>query len=207
MDFILFILSSVFISFSGVVSPGPLTFLTITSSYRNKNAGILVSLGHGVVEFPLIFLISFGVMKFFNSEIIKIIISFLGGVFLIFLGIGYIIDKTKISFEKLNKLNPSLIISGSLATLSNPYFFIWWTTVGSVFVLKAVYFGKLAIFIFAVLHWLCDFFWYTFLSKIVFITKRVISERILNIILKICGSILVIFGLEFIRYSIKMIII
>ncbi|MEN3013511.1 MAG: LysE family transporter [Endomicrobiia bacterium] len=208
MSFTLFLFSVVGISFSGVASPGPLTFLTISSSYKNKNAGILVSLGHGIVEGFLIFLISIGIVNFLKSEVFKIITAFLGGLFFIFLGLKYLIKKSiKIKPETTHKnFDVSLVIAGSLATVSNPYFFIWWFTVGSYLIIRAAYFGSFGIFIFGVIHWLCDFLWYYFLSKVISKSKKIISEKIFDIILKICGVILLIFSVEFIRYSAKLLL-
>lgn len=51
-DFYLFMLSVVAISLSGVMSPGPLFAVTIAKASGDRKAGLLISLGHGVVEFP-----------------------------------------------------------------------------------------------------------------------------------------------------------
>jgi threonine/homoserine/homoserine lactone efflux protein len=42
-------------------------------------AGVLVSLGHAVIEVPLILLVYFGLGQFFQNEIVKLILSVLGG--------------------------------------------------------------------------------------------------------------------------------
>ena len=53
-DFYFFLLSVVFISLSGVMTPGPLFVVTVAKALKDKIAGVLVSFGHGIMEFPLI---------------------------------------------------------------------------------------------------------------------------------------------------------
>jgi threonine/homoserine/homoserine lactone efflux protein len=52
-DFYLFLSSVVLISMSGVLMPGPLFAVTIEKASKHKTAGVLIALGHGVVEFRL----------------------------------------------------------------------------------------------------------------------------------------------------------
>ena len=63
-DFGLFLASVVFISMSGVMLPGPLFAVTIEKASKWKTAGALIALGHGVIEFPLMFLIFFVLSQF-----------------------------------------------------------------------------------------------------------------------------------------------
>lgn len=205
MQFILFLFYVIGISFLGVASPGPLTFLTISSSYNNKNAGVLISLGHAIVEAPLVFLISLGVIKFLNSEIFRITTSLLGSVVLIFLGIRSMKDTTKIEKETYNIKTP-LLLAGSLATVSNPYFFIWWATIGAALIMKSLEFGRLALFAFLAIHLLCDFSWYSFISHIIYKTKKLISQRVFRTILKVCGVFIITFGLLFIKETINLLL-
>ena len=53
----LFLLSAAGISLSGVMLPGPLTAATIAKGYNDKNAGVMIGIGHGIVEIPIIALI------------------------------------------------------------------------------------------------------------------------------------------------------
>jgi threonine/homoserine/homoserine lactone efflux protein len=60
MEFLIFLVSVVFTSLSGVMVPGPVFAVTVAHGYKNKIAGALIALGHGAIEFPLMFLIFFG---------------------------------------------------------------------------------------------------------------------------------------------------
>jgi len=57
VNFYVFLASVVFISLSGVLLPGPLFAVTIEKATKSKTAGALIAFGHGIVEFPLMFLI------------------------------------------------------------------------------------------------------------------------------------------------------
>jgi len=78
-DLYLFLLSTVLISLSGVMMPGPVFAVTITKGYKDKIAGALIAFGHGVIEFPLMFLIYFGFAQFFASNAAQILIGVVGG--------------------------------------------------------------------------------------------------------------------------------
>ena len=84
-DFYLFMLSVVAISLSGVMSPGPLFAVTIAKASKDKRAGILISLGHGVVEFPLMLLIYFGFNWLFTLPPVQRTVSLVGGSIMIYM--------------------------------------------------------------------------------------------------------------------------
>ena len=67
--------------------PGPVFAVTVAKGYRNKIAGTLIALGHGIIEFPLMFLIYFGYTWFFASSTAQRIMSFIGGLILIYMSI------------------------------------------------------------------------------------------------------------------------
>ncbi len=197
-----FLATTVMISLSGVASPGPLTAVAITYGLKNKNAGILVSIGHAVIEVPLIILISIGILKFLASQFVKSFISITGGVVLIILGIQMFKNKNKILSETC-KFYPNIILAGLFTTVSNPYFFIWWTTVGAKLIITAIKFGILGILIFSIAHLACDFFWYSFLANIVYNTKYILANNLWNKIVFVCCFVLIFFGLFFIYTGIK----
>jgi len=60
MSFGTFLIQAILISLSGVMGPGPLTVVVVDEGARSPRAGLLIALGHGVVEFPLMALIAVG---------------------------------------------------------------------------------------------------------------------------------------------------
>ena len=86
-DFPLFMVSVAFISLSGVLLPGPLFAVTIEKAAKRKTAGALIAIGHGVVEFPLMFLIFFLLSEFAVPWYIQAGIGIIGGLLMIFMGL------------------------------------------------------------------------------------------------------------------------
>ena len=58
MSLLLFLIQVFVISFSGAAQPGPVTATAIALGSRDRYAGLLLALGHGIIEFPLMLLLS-----------------------------------------------------------------------------------------------------------------------------------------------------
>jgi len=196
-DFYFFLLSAILISLSGVMSPGPLFAVTIAKASREKNAGILISLGHGVVEFPLMFLIYFGFAWVFTSDFTQKAIGLVGGALMIYLGFRMLKTQRETE-EKSSYFKYGSIASGILATVGNPYFLLWWATIGAFLVMNAALFGLIGFSIFAVIHWSCDLVWNIFVSLMVFKSRRFWTKRVHEIVFGFCFIILTGFGAWFI---------
>ena len=82
MSYALFLIQAVIISLSGVMAPGPITAATVGSGTRSPHAGALVAFGHGIVEFPLMLFIFFGLGHVLGLDSVKTVIFSLGGAFL-----------------------------------------------------------------------------------------------------------------------------
>ncbi len=199
-DFYLFLISVIFISLSGVMAPGPLFAVTVAKGFKDKIAGVLISLGHGVIEFPLMFLIYFGFTWLFTSNIIQKIISLVGGFILICMGIQMLKTRKETSTESSYSKYSSLA-SGILATGANPYFLLWWATIGAALVMRASDFEFIGFLIFAITHWSCDLLWNTIISVTVFKSRRFWTQRVRDIVFGFCSAVLAGFGLWFVISS------
>lgn len=196
-DLYLFLLSTVLISLSGVMMPGPVFAVTITKGYKDKIAGALIAFGHGVIEFPLMFLIYFGFAQFFSSNAAQILIGVVGGLMLTYMGIEMFKSRRKTHEEGKNPEHASFF-AGIITTTANPYFFLWWATVGTALIMNASIFGITGFIVFAITHWLCDFLWDTFVSVTVFKSRRFWTKKVHEIVFGFCSVVLVAFGAWFI---------
>lgn len=80
-----FIIKVILISTSGALAPGPLTAATAASGLKHKwRGGFWISVGHVIVELPLVLLIAFGVAAVLTRDDVTAFLSFLGGLMLIF---------------------------------------------------------------------------------------------------------------------------
>ena len=67
-------------SLSGVMAPGPMFAVTLAKSLKSPWAGLKVSLGHAVIEVPLILLVYFGLARFFENDVVQLVLGVLGGI-------------------------------------------------------------------------------------------------------------------------------
>jgi threonine/homoserine/homoserine lactone efflux protein len=196
---LLFFLSQVFvISLSGVMAPGPVTAAAIAMGSRNRFAGVLMAIGHGIIEFPLMILIILGMDKILKSTPTKITIGLAGGAFLLFMAIGMLKSSTRQEQLNAKPARTGPLTAGILLSGGNPYFLIWWATVGLALAMTAKGLGIWAFALFAIVHWLCDLVWLTALSWASFKGSVLLGPRTQRIVLLICGLALLAFGLFFI---------
>jgi threonine/homoserine/homoserine lactone efflux protein len=195
-EFPLFLMSVVFISLSGVLLPGPLFAVTIEKAAKRKTAGALIAIGHGIVEFPLMFLIFFVLSEFEIPQYIQAGVGIVGGLIMIFMGMQTFRNRNKADTQYSGSTQDSLL-SGIRTTAANPAFILWWLTIGTTLIMNAQMFPFAGFVAFAGLHWSCDFVWYTVVAFLIFKSHRFWTVRVNQGITFFCVSILVGFGAWF----------
>ncbi|MDH5173994.1 MAG: LysE family translocator [Elusimicrobiota bacterium] len=173
--------------------PGPVFAVTLSKGYESPLAGIGIALGHGIVELPLIAIIYFGFARFFHLELVKAVVGIAGGSILIYMGSAMFRIRHEIN-EKNHSLSEGLVFAGFLTTVSNPYFFVWWATIGAALMTKAITFGLMGILLFVLVHWLSDLSWYYLVSSAVYRSKHLWNRKLHGILFGLCGAILIGFG-------------
>ncbi len=195
------------ISLSGVMAPGAMTAATIAEGTRNRWAGVLISIGHAAVEIPLIVVLILGLHFVFQWPAVQIAIGLFGGGFLIWMATGMFRQIRQIPAAQHPPPRTGAITTGIVLSAGNPYFLLWWATVGLNLALGAKELGVIALVLFAVVHWMCDLIWLSFLSFSAFYTSKhvgLFSGYIEKAILIFGSSALVIFGLKFIYDSLDL---
>lgn len=200
----LFLLTVAGISLSGVMTPGPVFAATVARGWKSKFAGPFIAIGHAIVEIPIMLLIYFGFYSFFQSQSIKIILGLVGGIVLIYMGRG-IFNLKKSDAGKIKDNDPSsrTTVAGAITSLFNPYFILWWVTVGAALIMRSTAFGILGFALFGIVHWLCDLVWYSVVSYGVHRSKRVWGRKIQLILYGVSSGLLFGFGVWFIISSFK----
>lgn len=198
MTILPFLLEAVLISLSGVMAPGPITTVVVGKGSESPHAGALVAIGHGIVEFPLMLAVLYGAGRFFGIPAVKAGIAVAGGAFMLYMGIDMF--RTLVHFTDARPLaaDRTPLAAGILLSLGNPYFLVWWGTVGAALILRAVAFGMLGFLAFALAHWLCDFCWDYFLSAAAYRGGKFLGKRFQQVLLGACGAFLIFFGARFI---------
>lgn len=204
MELILFLAKVVGISLSGVMAPGPITAVAIVSGTRNRYAGVLMALGHGIVEFPLMIVIVLGAGRFLQSGPARIGIGLIGGLVLMWMGIQMLRSlRSANALEETPGTQRGPLAAGIVLSGGNPYFLVWWATVGLALATQATDLGIWAFVLFAVIHWLCDLVWLTLLSWASFKGSHWLGPRLQQGVLLVCGSALVLFGVYFLYDAVR----
>ena len=204
IEYLIFLFQVVVISMSGVMAPGPITTATIVEGSKSRSAGIFIALGHGVVEIPLILAIRYGLGPLFKLSAVKMVIGIGGGMVLLLMGISMVRDAKRVQEITGEESPRSPFVSGALLSAVNPYFLVWWATVGAALILKSVAFGVMGFVLFIAVHWLCDLGWYAFLSSLSFQGGKFLGERFQQGVFVVCGLFLVLFSFKFIFSSIAL---
>lgn len=189
---------AILISLSGVMTPGPLFAAAVAKGYKDKSAGIKIALGHGLVEFPLMALIFFSIGTVFADPLVKLGIGLVGGMFLLQMGYKMVRSRRTIAGGDEKYFPYDSLWAGAITSSVNPYFLLWWASVGAVLIYNARLFGPIIVVAFAVVHWSCDLAWYTFTSLTVFRTKHLWTPLVNEIVFGACGLIMMVFGGYFI---------
>jgi threonine/homoserine/homoserine lactone efflux protein len=185
-------------SLSGVMMPGPMFTVTLAKSLKSPWAGVLVSLGHAVIEVPLILLVYFGLVNFFQNEIVKLVLSVLGGGMIVWMGIDLFRARRKLAREGRDT-SYNAFVAGILMSGLNPFFLVWWVTVGSLLLmnfLDAV--GSWGLPFFIIVHWLCDLVWLSIVSVTIYKTHSFWGEKWQEWVFIILSLVLLYFGVQFI---------
>jgi threonine/homoserine/homoserine lactone efflux protein len=198
-----FYLFAYFVSFSGVLIPGPMTAVSIAKGYDEKTAGLKIALGHSLIEVPLILLIYLGFARFFqdsNSPLI-ILISFFGGLMLIYMGI-HMFRLRKTIVERGKDLPVNSLGAGMITTGGNPSFYIWWATVGALLVINAALFGLFGVLIFIAIHESADLLWYGLLGYGTNRSRHLISPKFHEVLFGVLALLLIGFGAWFLTRAV-----
>ncbi len=199
-DEYLFFASVALISLSGVLMPGPLFAVTLKKAAKSKAAGALIAVGHGIVEFPLMFLIFFILSQFNIPSIVQVAVGLVGGLLMILMGIQTFRNRQK-SEEPTASLKRDSVFAGVYTTAVNAGFILWWLTIGTTLILNAQLFGLIGFSIFAGVHWLCDFSFYTAAALVIFKSQRFWNERVKLGITLFCVAVFIGFGAYFMGSS------
>lgn len=206
-------LKSLIIGYSGAIMPGSMFTYTVDKSIRHgARAGLLVSVGHAILEMVLVILIFIGAGRYLVTDIARATIGLIGGLILGYLGFRMIKDVylNKISLDTKDiksDRHGSMLLAGAVLSVLNPYFIIWWSVVGLTLIMNSYNsFGIVGIAVFYIGHIISDISWFTFISVLVSKTRHLINIKVHKIIVILLATCLVGFGVSFFASSIRYIL-
>ena len=197
--------SVIVISFSGVMLPGPMFAVALAKSFKSPWTGAQMALGHAVVEVPIVLVIYYGFARFFQNNLVRFGLSLAGGAMIIWLGISLFRIRRDVD-QKGRDLPYNAFVAGIFLSLLNPFFILWWVTIGSMLLMKFLDFAAGGLMLFMVVHWLCDLSWLSFVSVVGFKTRDVWGKRVHEGIFMACSLLLVGFGGWFLVSGIQLVV-
>jgi threonine/homoserine/homoserine lactone efflux protein len=208
---------SFLVALTGAMAPGPLLTYTMIKSVTTRKRGYLIGLwviiGHAFIEMVIILFLLLGFSIVLKNILIVRSIGVIGGIILIYFGGSIIRDvyQKKIPTDFLNSAeNPdnhvikkreysleNPVIGGMMISIANPYWWVWWATIGFAFMLQfEISFAKWPnLLAFFLGHEAGDLVWYLLVSILSFFGLRRLNKKAYYGFLVVCSVFMIFFGI------------
>jgi threonine/homoserine/homoserine lactone efflux protein len=191
---------------SGALMPGPVLFVAVRHSAAGRRwVGPLIVLGHAIVEVPLMLAIIFGLGELLTAPGFVGAIGLAGGTVLLAMAGSMLRSLPRLRLPKADEVGPaagsgslSVVLAGAATSVSNPYFTIWWATVGITFLAKAAPYAAAGYATFYAGHVLADLAWYGFVGETVRRGRRVLTDGAYRWLVDVLAGCLAGFGAWFV---------
>lgn len=198
-------LISFLLAVPAVISPGPVSTAVVTAGARQGlRVGPLVSTGHAAMEFLMVGGLALGFSGLMQQPVLVGIIGLVGGALMLFMGLSLIrgVWQGQMSLPGIDEEQPrstarSLMGMGVVATLTNPFWYGWWVSIGGACVSEARRLGWLVVGLFFVGHIVVDYGWNSFLAGVIGSGRRWINNTVYRALLVVAGLFLIYIGALF----------
>ena len=192
--------TSFIVAFSGAMMPGPLLTVTISeSSRRGAIAGPLMIFGHGLLELLLVIALLSGFAAVLHREDVFICIALLGGATLFWMATSMLksLPTLCLSQQATTEKQKNLVIAGIVLSAANPYWLIWWASIGLGYIMHSARFGFMGVASFFIGHILADLVWYALISFGIAGGRRFFSDTLYRRLIGGCAVFLLLFSCYF----------
>lgn len=195
--------SAFLIGLTGAMSPGPYLTVTITRTVtKGPRSAALMLVGHALLEGLLLVGFAFGLQELLRNLHVANVLSGVGGAFLIWMGLGLLrgaiagtISPAAAADQPEPRLGP--VMSGAAVSLANPYWTLWWATIGVKLAADGLAIGPLGVAAFFIGHELADVTWYGLVILATSRGRRLLADRPYRIIIGACALFLLYLGARF----------
>ncbi len=195
--FLTIFVSSFIIALSGAMMPGPLLTATISeSSRRGFIMGPLLIVGHGILELALVIALLLGLAPFLQQPAVFVATALAGAAILLWMAFGMFrsLPSLRLSWDGEHKRQNHPVVNGILMSVANPYWIIWWATIGLGYILYSWRFGLWGVAFFFAGHILADLVWYSIVAAAVSRGRRFLTDRLYRGLIAGCAVFLVLFA-------------
>lgn len=194
------------LSASGVLTPGPLFFANLAyGTHHDKWSGIKIAYGHTAVELPLIIILAAGLFTFDTAKKYASVVGLIGGIaILAFAGLqiaSIIKEKPRHDTSSIAGNKGPFIVGIALSAL-NPFFILWWFTVGSKLIVDSAAFGlATGVAILFALHIWMDYAWLASTAYLASKGAFVLKSKYYSTLLLGLTVVLIYYGLSFVSHA------
>jgi threonine/homoserine/homoserine lactone efflux protein len=192
------------IALSGAMAPGPFLTVTIAQTAKHgRRAAFLLLAGHALLEAVLLVGFAFGLQHFLRLPSVATVLAVLGGAVLLWMGGDLLLGAARgtLSLHTDPTVAPPSrfgpVVQGAVVSLSNPYWTLWWATIGVKLAADGLAIGALGIAAFFVGHQLGDAAWYGLVAQTVHGGRRFLSPPVYRSVMGVCASLLLVLGALF----------
>jgi threonine/homoserine/homoserine lactone efflux protein len=192
--------TSFVLALSGALMPGPLLTVTVSeSSRRGALVGPMMIFGHSLLELALVVALLSGLAPLLVRDDVFIAISLIGGAVLLWMGTTMLRSLPQLSLagQSAGGGSRNLVLTGILLSAANPYWLIWWASIGLGYIMYAMRFGILGIAAFFFGHILADLAWYCLISFGIARGRRFFSDSLYRKLIGGCAVFLLVFSCWF----------
>ncbi|MFN8534224.1 MAG: LysE family transporter [Dehalococcoidia bacterium] len=172
---------------SGAASPGPMLTWNVASAARHGAlVGPVMVLGHASVELPLVIALAFGLGPIVREPRLLAMLALVGAAVLFWMAWGTLRSLPALPDPLSLRTQPGAsrghfrdaYSAGILLSLGNPFWALWWATVGAGLLGQSLAFGAVGLAVFFAGHILSDFGWYGLVSLAMARGVRLMSRRL-----------------------------
>ncbi|MEE4165799.1 MAG: LysE family transporter [Desulfocapsaceae bacterium] len=201
--------SSFLLALSGALMPGPVLSVTVSeSARRGARVGPLIILGHGILELLLVLALLAGLAPVIAADNVFVVVSLSGGVILLWMSYTMFrsLPGMKLSVNGDTQKPRNLVAAGILLSIANPYWTIWWATIGIGSISYSMKFGTVGIFAFYTGHILADLAWYSMISLGISKGRHLFTDIFYRRLIGFCAGFLLFFSIFFFYSGIEKIV-
>jgi len=198
------LLMSLLTAFSGAVVPGSLFALVVNQALLSGwLAGVWIITGHAVAELLLLLALRVGLGRFLQRKMVTRVIGLVGGVVLLYFAWSMVPvalhGKLGATADTRAALSIGrLMLQGAVVSLLNPYWQLWWATVGvGLVATQTAKHGTRAWPAFFVGHITADYLWYVAVSVLIALGGKAVNPAVHRILILVCAVLIAVMGLAF----------
>lgn len=197
------------IGFTGAMSPGPFLTVTITETCtRGRRAALTLLGGHALLEALILVGFAFGLQRVLRLPAVTLALALAGGAFLLWMGGSLLRDvlAKRVTLADAHAAEPPRfgpLVAGAVVSCSNPYWWLWWATIGAKLALDGLAIGPAGVLAFYLGHQAADVAWYTAVVLAVHSGRGLLSDRVYRVVLGACAAFLVFLGASFVLSGVR----